>query len=65
MHARGEYVTDKRPEAGPRPSVLNRLNDEADRQWHPLTPPAWITPVGVILMIAIVVVVGIAIRMGA
>ena len=57
-------MTEDRPDSGPLPSVLNRLNDEADRQWQPRTPPAWVTPFGILLMIAIVVTIGVAIRLG-
>ena len=61
MHDRGGVVNEDRPTSRPLPSVLNRLNEDADRQWQRLTPPVWITAIGVLLMIAIVVVIAIAI----
>jgi hypothetical protein len=53
------------PDGGPLPSVLNRLNADARRNWQPATPPRWATFAGVVLMLAILVSIIVAIRTGA
>lgn len=54
-------MTDEPPDE-PQPSVYDRLSAAADRRWQPRTPPRWATPLGIVLMIAIVVVLVIAVR---